>query len=426
MCEMLLRVFSYGAYFVDHISKTTQMTAPPGTPCAADDGVPITSMPEHKGIVNELMQCYETLDQRWLEKRRLSYVYEHRHTQGEGQIRQHLETSFLDSAQVVCTTLNGAGHDCMGETMPFNIVIIDEAAQAVEMSTLIPLQLGPSRCVLVGDPQQLPATTFARGGKLSHYQRSLFERLERCGHTARLLDTQYRMHPAISYFPRTIFYGSDLKDGENVCGPSWHRQFHSCAAFRPFTFLNLNGNHRSAEEGPRSNAAEAALAFNVFRTLKRLGERPKGDSISGRVGLVTPYRDQLRVLRRVFAGHEHEVEINTVDGYQGREKDVIIMSCVRAVSPSAGIGFLADIRRMNVALTRARVGLFVVGCEQALRANEKWAMLIEHARETGALVNVPSPDCDLERLQAARGSKAAASSPEEGEVAETTPGVTRI
>ena len=146
-------------------------------------------------------------------------------------------------------------------------------------------------------PSAAAGDHFRTRGKHSHYQRSLFERLERCGHTARLLDTQYRMHPAISYFPRTIFYGSDLKDGENVCGPAWQRQFHSRAAFRPFTFLNLEGHHCSAEEGPRSNAAEAALALNVFHTLKRLGERPTGDSITGRVGLLTPYRDQLRVLR---------------------------------------------------------------------------------------------------------------------------------
>ena len=380
-----------------------------------------------------------------------------RHDLDEYQIRHQLETTLLDSAHIVCTTLNSAGHPCMEATMPFNVVIIDEAAQAVELSTLIPLNLGPSTCVLVGDPQQLPATTFAHTSKFSQYQRSLFERLESGGHRARMLAVQYRMHPAISHFPRTIFYDSQLQDGPNVHGTAWRRAFHSFAAFRPFTFLNLEttsgaassesgavdggggggggsgGDRNGAEHGgacsgggrgrgggggrdhggrgggrggrgasgwpastKRSNPAEARLALNVYLTLKRLGERPGGDPVAGRVGIITPYRDQLSELRRVFERHASDVELNTVDGYQGREKDIIIFSCVRAAN-GTGVGFLADVRRMNVALTRARVGMFILGSEAALRSNSKWSSLLQHARATGVLVDVPGgdPQCDL-------------------------------
>ena len=110
---------------------------------------------------------------------------------------------------------------------PFHVVVVDEAAQAIEPSTLIPLQTGATTCVLVGDPQQLPATVFSQLGASTAFERSLFERLEHGGHPVHLLDTQYRMHPRISAFPRQHFYGSLLKDGPNVRGPRYSRPWHA-------------------------------------------------------------------------------------------------------------------------------------------------------------------------------------------------------
>ena len=156
----------------------------------------------------------------------------------------------------------------------------------------------------------------------------------------------------------------------------------------------------------------------------------------GAIGVITPYSEQLSEIRRNFESsgliQQHaacarrfcdlqtasngyvsvslpDIELNTVDGFQGREKDIVIISCVRA-GDSGGIGFLSDIRRMNVALTRAKFGLFIIGNRDTLRKNEHWGQLISHSEATGSLVAVGNPWVRLEPLLQALGGAASSSS----------------
>ena len=117
---------------------------------------------------------------------------------------------------IVMTTLGSAGSKTIASAVKFEVVVVDEAAQSSEPSTLVALQLGSSHAILVGDPQQLPATIFSVSGRSTKYDRSLFQRLEEAGNPVHMLDTQYRMHPTISSFPRQIFYDGSLLDGHNV------------------------------------------------------------------------------------------------------------------------------------------------------------------------------------------------------------------
>lgn len=327
---------------------------------------------------------------------------------GPDRLRAELETNICDSAHIVLTTLNTAGTSSITSGARFTVVVVDEAAQAIEPSTLIPLQTGAETCVLVGDPQQLPATVFSSLGAATAFERSLFERLEHGGHPVHLLDTQYRMHPAISAFPRRYFYGKHLKDGENVFSPAYSRPWHAFPAFQPFAFLDLKsdggrGRDKGREGGgglSYRNSAEARLLVNVYQTLRR---EAKGQGVRGKVGVITPYQAQLMELHAQFAralgpSYQEEVELNTVDGCQGKEKDVILFSCVRA-GGKRGIGFLADVRRMNVGLTRGRVAMLVVGRAETLQQNLHWKALLDHARTTGAFVKVPHPGCNLLGLQ---------------------------
>ena len=131
-------------------------------------------------------------------------------------LRSQLETDLLDSAHIVLTTLGSAGSKALEICSKFEVVVVDEAAQSIEPSTLSALELGSSHAVLVGDPQQLPATIFSLSGRKTKFDRSLFQRLEEAGHPVHMLNMQYRMNPAISLFPRSIFYSGNLKDGPNV------------------------------------------------------------------------------------------------------------------------------------------------------------------------------------------------------------------
>jgi len=220
-----LRILQESArpYWVDHYNKRTSNTPPPPPPqdSSMRSDYTLETLPEYKFYTHLIVQKLEELRVLHLQKVRVRTVSQHR-SGGRGRgvvstsLRRSLETSFIEEADIVFTTLNSSGHPCL-EGSVFPVVIIDEAAQCVEPSTLIPLRMGCIQCIMVGDQNQLSATVFAKsltGGK--GFDRSLFERLVG-SRSAVMLDTQYRMLPQISRFPSMKFYHGNLKDGENVC-----------------------------------------------------------------------------------------------------------------------------------------------------------------------------------------------------------------
>jgi senataxin len=202
-------------HFVNHMERRSTFECPP-PPKPGESSRLARSQPEYKRFTSRLVKLVDrfasissTLEQYNLTKK-----------PGESH-RIQLETHILDTTHIVFTTLGTAGCLALESAAKFEVVVVDEAAQSVEPSTLVALQLGSSHAVLVGDPQQLPATIFNVSGRTTKYDRSMFQRLEEAGHEVHLLDTQYRMHPQISKFPRHIFYGGYLKDGPNVCDESY-------------------------------------------------------------------------------------------------------------------------------------------------------------------------------------------------------------
>lgn len=296
--------------------------------------------------------------------------------------RKRIQQEILDSAHVLCATLSGSGHEIFQSlNVEFETVIIDEAAQSIELSALIPLKYGCSKCILVGDPKQLPPTVLSRQAAKFQYEQSLFARMEH-NHKkdVHLLDTQYRMHPEISLFPSKTFYDSRLKDGEGMAALR-RRPWHHSEIFAPYRFFDVQGMSQAATKGHSLvNVAELNVAMQLYDRL--ISDVPKYD-FSGKIGIITPYKGQLRELQLRFKQRYGEditsvVEFNTTDAFQGRESEIIIFSCVRA--STQGIGFLNDIRRMNVGLTRAKCSLWVLGNSQSLMQGEFWRALVTDAK----------------------------------------------
>ncbi|EMC94826.1 hypothetical protein BAUCODRAFT_93353, partial [Baudoinia panamericana UAMH 10762] len=303
--------------------------------------------------------------------------------------RKRAQQAVLDEAHVICATLSGSGHDMFQSlNIEFETVIIDEAAQCVEMSSLIPLKYGCIKCIMVGDPKQLPPTVFSKEAAKFQYEQSLFVRMQN-NHPEQvhLLDTQYRMHPDISVFPSRTFYDGLLKDGTGMASLR-QRPWHASAVLAPYRFFDVHGQHQSAPKGHSLvNIAEVEIAMALY---ERLISDFKGYEYNGRIGIITPYKSQLRMLRDRFSQRfgntiSDVVEFNTTDAFQGRESEIIIFSCVRA-SPAGGIGFLQDIRRMNVGLTRAKSSLWVLGNSDSLSRGQYWRKLVEDARARDAYI----------------------------------------
>ncbi len=297
--------------------------------------------------------------------------------------RRRIQQDILDSAQVICATLSGSGHEMFHNlSIEFETVIIDEAAQSIELSALIPLKYGCSKCILVGDPKQLPPTVLSREAARFQYEQSLFVRMQsNHPNDVHLLDTQYRMHPEISAFPSSTFYDGRLLDGPDMAKLR-ARPWHESKILGAYRFFDVRGSHQSIPGGHSLvNFAEIEVSLTLF---DRLMTDCVGYDFRGKVGIITPYKSQLRELRSRFVQKYGEpifntVEFNTTDAFQGRECEVIIFSCVRA-SVSRGIGFLSDIRRMNVGITRAKSSLWVLGNSQSLMQGEFWNKLIQDAK----------------------------------------------
>jgi senataxin len=276
--------------------------------------------------------------------------------------RASLEASFANEAEIVFTTVSSSGRKLFSRlTHGFDMVVIDEAAQASEVGVLPPLALGAARCVLVGDPQQLPATVISKAAGTLLYSRSLFERFQQAGCPTILLSVQYRMHPQIREFPSRYFYQGRLTDSESVLKLP-DEAYYRDALMAPYIFYDMSHGRESHRGGSSSfqNIHEAQFALRLYEHLQKFLKANGGKKVS--VGIITPYKLQLKCLQREFrevmnTEEGKDIYINTVDAFQGQERDIIIMSCVRA--SNHGVGFVADIRRMNVALTRARRALWV-------------------------------------------------------------------
>ncbi|KAG8785291.1 DEAD-box type RNA helicase [Ceratobasidium sp. 428] len=303
--------------------------------------------------------------------------------------RRKFRFEVLSEADVICSTLSGAGHEVL-EPFEFETVIIDEAAQAIEIATLIPLRYGCKTCILVGDPQQLPPTVISQLASGLDYNQSLFVRLQRQNpNSVHLLSIQYRMHPTISAVPSRLFYQGRLQDGPDMAQRT-HQVWHTSSLFGPYKFFDVaHGQEEAQTNHSQINRHEANAALALYERLQRDFKDTKFDY---RIGIVSMYRGQVMHIKSRFQAVFGPailklIDFNTVDGFQGQEKDIIILSCVRAGMNVQSVGFLADERRMNVAITRSRSSLFVLGHAATLeRCNTTWKTIVEDARTRGHLV----------------------------------------
>lgn len=298
------------------------------------------------------------------------------------QLESRLVDYLLDSATVVCSTLTGLNADLLGGRQ-FDLVVIDEAAQTTEPACWIPL-LRSRRLVLAGDHCQLPATIVSHEARRLGYDVSMMERL--VAHygdlVASRLNTQYRMHEQIMQFSSDEFYDSKLVSADSVRGHLL--QDLPGATPCPLTqsairFFDTAGSHceEQAEAGgdSRENPGEAEFVARQVEELIHAG------IVSTEIAVITPYAAQARLLRGMIS--DAGVEIDTVDGFQGREKEAVVISLVRS-NRAGELGFLTDTRRMNVALTRARRKLIVFGDSATLANHEFYLRLLNYFETTNA------------------------------------------
>ena len=304
----------------------------------------------------------------------------------ERQAVEHI----LDRADGLCATTTSLDSEVLG-TRRFDLAVIDEACQSVEPGCWIPL-LRCDRLVLAGDHCQLPPTVVSREAAAEGFAVSLFERLMTLygPSIARRLTVQYRMNQAIMDFSSQEFYDGQLEADASV-RDHLLTDLPGVAADAlnesPLCFIDTAGAGFEETIEPdgesRLNADEAALVVRKVESLLASGVSP------GQIAVISPYAAQVRLLRELLAAPG--LEIDSVDGFQGREKEAIVISLVRS-NPEGGIGFLADLRRMNVALTRARRKLLIVGDSATLSTHPFYRRMIEYFEAAGAYHTVWEED----------------------------------
>uniref|UniRef100_A0A8R7QH39 Helicase MAGATAMA 3 n=1 Tax=Triticum urartu TaxID=4572 RepID=A0A8R7QH39_TRIUA len=269
------------------------------------------------------------------------------------------------------------------EIAPLEVLIVDEAAQVRECELVIPLRLHwLKHVVLVGDDYQLSAMVKSKVCKEARFVTSLFERLVMLKFDKHLLNIQYRMNPCISLFPDPQFYERKILDGPNVMSPSYNKDY-TCLPFGSYTFINLTDGREDTEGMGNShrNMAEVAVVLHLINTIFKSWKRTDQGL---NIGVVSPYNAQVDAIKNRL-GQKYNtcdgshVRVKSIDGFQGEEDDIIILSTVSSNGRGV-VGFLADNRRTNVALTRARHCLWIVGNAHTLhKSGTEWTDLVADA-----------------------------------------------
>jgi len=287
-----------------------------------------------------------------------------------------LGKEILAQSDVVLVTHGGIAKPILKR--PFDLLIMDEASQATEPLSWVPITQA-KKVVFAGDPLQLPPTIYSEAAKKRGLSITLFERLQGIlpEEYQTLLRIQYRMHETIMGFSSQQFYKNALQADESV-------RLHTAAELpgvqdialtqEPLIYIDTAG--AGYEESwndlleSRENEGEAHLALKLYEELRESGLPAKS------IGLLAPYVAQVRLLKSMTK--DKAIEIGSVDGFQGREKEAIILSLVRS-NDTGEVGFLDDIRRMNVAMTRARRLLIVIGDSATLSRHPFYLKFIEYA-----------------------------------------------
>ncbi len=303
------------------------------------------------------------------------------------------QETILDRSQVICATAAGADSGLLGKRR-FDTVVLDEATQAVDPMALVALSRA-RRVVMAGDPMQLPPTVIDQEAERAGLGETLFARLyeQKRDSLLTMLTIQYRMNETIMTFPSEQLYGGALVAADKNRA---HRLEEIVGVAsdplrpHPLIFLDTAGtgwNEVKAQDDPSiSNPEQAArVAAEVSRLLGR-GLKPAD------IAVIAPYYAQVRKLRDLLSeAHQNGLEIDTVDGFQGREKEAVIVDLVRS-NDDGQIGFLKDIRRMNVALTRAKRFLLVVGDSATLGSDPFYQAFLQYAQEVGGWLSAWDDD----------------------------------
>jgi hypothetical protein len=296
--------------------------------------------------------------------------------------RQRLEDVILRESSLLFSTVSHAALlRRKDHLLKFPFIIVDEAGQLVEAATSILLSDSLECLVLVGDHCQLPSTVISKKCKKLGYGESLFSRLIKASYPSTLLNVQYRMHPEISKWPSKAFYQSSITDGENVKHENYKMFWYD--KFPPVSVCNADG--KEVEE-PKSkskyNLLEVKIVVKFMRDLSRRIEAEKTDDEVS-VAIITPYTAQVREINLELSSFQFTRNLkyvcSSVDAFQGQECDFVIFSAVRSQND---LGFVADMRRFNVAITRAKYSLIVIGHYETLRIHYELADFIEYAKKS--------------------------------------------
>ena len=308
------------------------------------------------------------------------------------EIEIRINSELFGEARVIACTLVGSAHRLL-EGMKFGTLFIDEAAQALEAACWIPMRRA-SRVILAGDHCQLPPTVKSIAALRAGLGKTLMERIaENKPEVVTLLRIQYRMNEEIMRFSSDWFYGGKVESAPQI-------KYRSVLDYdHPITWIDTSDKEPSdtieenedlnfkeqfvGESFGRINKAEAELTLlTLAEYYTKIGkQRLLSDSLD--VGIISPYRAQVQYLKNpikkyeFFKPYRRLISVNTVDGFQGQERDVILISLVRS-NDEGQIGFLKDLRRMNVAMTRARMKLIILGNKDTMTQHPFYKKLWEY------------------------------------------------
>ena len=316
--------------------------------------------------------------------------------QAADDLERFIAEDVVDSVQVITCTLVGAANRNIRH-LRFDTVFIDEAAQALEPGCWIPIAKG-ERVVLAGDHHQLPPTVKSEKAAREGLRETLFEKcIKRQPATACMLTLQYRMHELIMAFSSEQFYGGQLEAHQSVRIAGLEAYDPSFAPDLPVEFIDTAGRGFLEVTIPESrstaNPEEADLLLKRLAQLLQCmepGDRAEHPQNLLRIGVIAPYRAQINYLKDAIEENDalngllqqRMLSVGTVDSFQGQERDIIAISLTRS-NQHGDIGFLADIRRMNVGMTRARRKLLLVGDSSTLSAHPFFKELLVYVKRIG-------------------------------------------